>query len=376
MLHCLVPNSRAYAPTGAGELSGVRAVIKDCIEIAGHTSSFGHPRWRETHEPAARDAPVVAHVRGAGAQIVGLAKLDQLAYSIIGNAGEGEPPVNTFDSECFCAGSSSGSASAVAGGLAELGVGTDTGGSVRVPAAACGLYGLRPTHGRVSSEGVIPLAASLDVVGFLAASTSVLARALAVVSGVVEPQPFGQVIALGAGAAPLAARLGTLLGAPVQRREVAELAGRKLGDLMARVQSREIWATHAPWIVEHRGALVEDVQLRLRRCEALSADPDPVVRADLDARARYREEVRALVGDDGLLVAPVRPERGPRRDWSEQRLRSFRAQAFQLTAPSSLSGLPQLTLCSKRCEHPGLGLIGPAGSEESLLAVAEALGPI
>src|SRR5947209_10835611 len=180
MLHCLVPNSRELAPTGTGPLSGVRTVLKDCLAVAGHQSSFGHPRWRETHAAANCDAEIVSRLRHAGAEVVGLVKMDQLAYSIVGNAVEGEPPVNSYDPACFCGGSSSGSASAVAGGMAELGVGTDTGGSIRVPAAACGLFGIRPTHGRLSADGVIPLAASLDVVGFLAADPAPLARALAV----------------------------------------------------------------------------------------------------------------------------------------------------------------------------------------------------
>jgi amidase len=375
MLHCLVPGSRPFPATGDGPLSGMRTAVKDCIELAGHTSSFGHARWRETHEPAGRDGDVVARLRSAGAEIVGVAKLDQLAYSIVGNAGEGEPPVNRYDPACFCGGSSSGSASAVAGGLVELGVGTDTGGSVRVPAAACGLYGLRTTHGRVSAEGVIPLARSLDVVGFLAASTEVIRRALeatAVAAG--EPCTFRRVMHLGGYAAvSLADRLADSLGAAIEPRDAADLVAPEVGDLMARVQGREIWADHGPWIAEHRDALSDDVQMRLRRCEALSADPFEVIEADLAARERYRRTVRALVGDDGLLVAPVRPERGPRRDWGDERLRTFRTEAFRLTAPSSLSGLPQLVVTGESLEDPGLSLIGPPNSEEALLAVAQQL---
>ncbi|MGH8546149.1 MAG: amidase family protein, partial [Gammaproteobacteria bacterium] len=123
---CYVPTTRALDPTGPGALSGVRVAVKDLFSVAGHTSSFGHAQWRATHEPSSEHAAVVARLLSAGGAITGLTKMDQLAYSLIGNVGEGEPPVNPFDPECFCGGSSSGSASAVAGGLADLGVGTDT----------------------------------------------------------------------------------------------------------------------------------------------------------------------------------------------------------------------------------------------------------
>jgi amidase len=125
-LHCFVPTTREIPPTGEGGLSSARVALKDLIEVAGHTSSFGHPRWRDTHAPARRDAEVIRRLREAGASIAGFAKMDQLAYSLVGNVGEGIPPVNVVDAECFAGGSSSGSAAAVAGGIADVGVGTDT----------------------------------------------------------------------------------------------------------------------------------------------------------------------------------------------------------------------------------------------------------
>ncbi|MGN6676281.1 MAG: amidase family protein, partial [Streptosporangiaceae bacterium] len=129
---------------GTGTLNGLRLAVKDMFAIEGHVSSFGHPRWRETHSPWNYTSPVLERLVGDGASIAGLAKLDQLAWSIIGNAGEGVAPLNSAFPDRFTCGSSSGPASAVAAGLADVGVGTDTGGSIRAPAAACGLYGLRP----------------------------------------------------------------------------------------------------------------------------------------------------------------------------------------------------------------------------------------
>jgi amidase len=165
---CWAPGSVSRPATGSGPLTGLTLAVKDMIFLEGHVSSFGHARWRETHEPSPTTAPILARLLAAGASMTGLAKLDQLAYSIIGNAGEGVPPLNPLYPERFTCGSSSGPAAAVAAGLADIGIGTDTGGSIRAPAAACGLFGLRPTHGVISSEGVLPLAPSFDVVGVLA----------------------------------------------------------------------------------------------------------------------------------------------------------------------------------------------------------------
>jgi amidase len=370
--------------TGAGELSGVRTAVKDCLAIAGHRSSFGHARWRETHDEAPEDAEAVARLRRHGATIVGLTKMDQLAYSIIGNAGEGEPPVNTHDPACFCGGSSSGSASAVAGGLAELGVGTDTGGSIRVPAAACGLFGLRPTHGRVSVQGVIPMARSLDVVGFLARDLLLLAKALAAVAPpAAGPTPLRRVlhpVGLGedrdgtsASTSKLADRVAGILGSTVEHVDGSELVNPEVGDLMARIQGRELWAAHSSWISEHMDVLSGDVQTRLRRCESLSTDAPAVIEADLGERERYQGMVRRLVGTDGVLVMPVLPRRGPRRDWNDSELTTFRSECFQLTAPASLAGVPQIVLTGD-ADGDGvvLSLVGPRDSDEALLSLGSA----
>ena len=150
--------------------------VKDMISVAGHVSSFGHPRWRETHPPSGETAPALSRLLAAGASVTGLAKLDQLAYSLIGNVGEGVAPLNSRYPGRFTGGSSSGPAAAVAAGLTEAGLGTDTAGSIRVPAAACGLFGFRPTHGLVSTRGVLPLAPSFDVVGVLARRAALLGQ--------------------------------------------------------------------------------------------------------------------------------------------------------------------------------------------------------
>ncbi len=372
---CFVRDSVELAPTGEGDLSPLRMALKDMFDVAGRVSSFGHPRWRETHEPARAHAPVVAALLAHGATIAGLAKMDQLAYSLIGNAGEGTPPANAFDPECFCGGSSSGSASAVAGGVVDVGIGTDTGGSVRIPAAACGLCSLRPTHGAVSTQGVLPLAPSLDAVGFLARRPEPLARTLRVLAPELGAGVLARVLVptdLGHAFERLGRTVAAAAGAGVEEVAVRGLVDARTGDLHARIQGREIWAHHADWVTANLAFLAEDVQTRLRRCEALSRDGREAVEADLRARAAYAADVVARLGADSVLVLPVLPRRGPLRAWSSAELAAFRAECFRLTAPSSLSGCPQAVVSMAVGETVrSIGLLGPRGCDHALLELAD-----
>ena len=342
-INCFVPTTTALKATDTGNLATTRVAVKDLFGISGHTSSFGHPRWRDTHTPPEANCDVVRLLLDAGANVVGLTKMDQLAYSLIGNVGEGEPPVNRFDPGSFCGGSSSGSASAVAGDVADLGVGTDTAGSIRVPAAACGLYSIRTTHGLISTDGAIPLAKSLDAIGFLARNPSVLSRAVAATTegGVADPsiQRILLPADLRSTCTPttwhaldaLAVSLADTTGATVHDTDVGSYVDADVGDLFARIQGREIWKQHGSWISANLSYLAADVQTRLRRCEALSADPSDLINQDLAARAAYRTRVHHLLGSDAILLMPVVPQRGPLKAWTDDQLLAYRLECFRPT---------------------------------------------
>ena len=143
----------------------MRLAVKDCIDVAGLPTTVGCPVIAERARPTAQDAAVVAAARRSGAQIVGKTNLSELCWSAAGTNAWSGMPVNPADPQRLPGGSSSGSAVAVAAGEADTGLGTDTGGSVRIPAACCGVVGLKTTWGRVPVQGVYPLAASLDTVG-------------------------------------------------------------------------------------------------------------------------------------------------------------------------------------------------------------------
>src|SRR5687768_11931627 len=170
-------------PTGAGLLSGLRFAVKDLIDVAGHYTGCGNPTWLAMHPPAAVHAVCVEQLLAAGAQCAGKTVTDEVAFSLLGQNHFYGTPLNPAAPDRVPGGSSSGSASAVACGLVDFALGTDTGGSVRVPASNCGVWGWRPTHGVVSVAGVMPFSPSLDTLGVLAKDSDVLLRVAATLMG-------------------------------------------------------------------------------------------------------------------------------------------------------------------------------------------------
>lgn len=156
------------APSGAGRLSGARFAVKDLIDVLGSRTGGGNPDWRTAAPVAQAHAAAVEMLLAAGASLVGKTVTDELAFSLEGENEHYGTPRNPRNAEWLPGGSSSGSAAAVAGGACDFALGTDTGGSVRVPAAFCGIYGFRPSHDAVSMHGVLPFAPSLDTLGWFA----------------------------------------------------------------------------------------------------------------------------------------------------------------------------------------------------------------
>jgi amidase len=148
--------------------------VKDVFDVEGITACAGNPDWLRTHRPASETAPALAKLIDSGASLRGLTITDELTLGLNGENFHYGTPVNIAAPDRVPGGSSSGSAAAVAGGLVDFALGTDTGGSVRVPASYCGIFGFRPTHGRVSNKGVVPLAPSFDTVGFFAREAKTL----------------------------------------------------------------------------------------------------------------------------------------------------------------------------------------------------------
>lgn len=390
-LHCFVEPSVAMRGAEGGPLNAVDFVVKDLVDLAGHVSSFGHGVWRDTHVAAVTTTPIVARLLDAGANLVGATKLDQLAYSLTGDLGEGAPPRNIGLAGSFCGGSSSGTASAVAGGVAEFGIGTDTAGSTRVPAALCGLFGLRPTHGVLDATGVIPLAPSFDTLGLLARDIETLST----VYGVLEadtcapwrgrsPRASGVLVAAGPfgssveSARPIvaaaAARLADRWGVPAQRLDVSEAADEAAGELLVRMMSREVWARHGDWVEEHGEALTPEVRDRLLRARRFTADPPDVVGHDAKRRTSLGARICEWLAGGHVLVMPVASPEGLALTATATQRQRFRIDALRLNALAGLSGAPEVVVPFEHAgRRAGVGLIASRGSDQLLLAAASAL---
>ena len=179
-------NEVRLAGAAGGPLAGLTFAAKDLFDVAGHVTGAGNPDWLASHPPAARTAPVVQRLVDAGATMIGKTHTDELSRGIFGENAHYGTPINPKAPDRVPGGSSSGSAAAVAGGLVDFALGTDTGGSVRVPASFCGLYGIRPTHGRLPFDGVMAQAPSFDTIGWFAREPQLLARIATVLLGI-EP---------------------------------------------------------------------------------------------------------------------------------------------------------------------------------------------
>src|SRR6201996_6799932 len=156
------------APTASGPLDGLTFAVKDLIDVAGVPTGGGNPDWLRTHAPATASAPAVTALLAAGPTLHGKTITDELAFGLHANNAHYGTPITPAGQDRIPGGSSSGSGVAVAAGLVDLALGTDTGGSVRVPASFVGVFGFRPTHGAVSVAGVVPFSPSYDTVGWFA----------------------------------------------------------------------------------------------------------------------------------------------------------------------------------------------------------------
>jgi len=169
------------APSGSGTLDGFSFTVKDNIHVKGRRTSYGNRSWRESHPPATYNALCVDQLLSAGATCVGKVVSDEFTYSLAGENSFYGTPLNPKAAGRIPGGSSSGSASSVADGQADFSVGTDSGGSVRVPASFCGIWGMRPSLHRISEAGVLPFMPSVSTVGLLAADFAVLRKSMRVV---------------------------------------------------------------------------------------------------------------------------------------------------------------------------------------------------
>lgn len=361
-------------PTGSGALTGETVAVKDMFAVAGERIGAGNPAWLHDAVPQLSHAWAVERLLADGAAVRGIARCDEFAYSLAGtNVHYGAPP-NPKAPHRVPGGSSSGSASAVSMGSASIGLGTDTAGSIRVPAAYQGLWGIRTTHGAVPNEGLLALAPMADAIGWLTRDAELLARVadsllpvdtatpedVVVVDGLLdlaEPQVRSAVRAL--------AR-----GFPRIDWPIAEMP-RVLTAFRTR-QAYEAWQERGEWLASRFDSLGPGVRARFAWAATIPAEAGEQARADL---LRHRDGIRRLLGNRVLLVPSASSVAPPLRRARDLEL--LRRTTMQLTCIAGVGGLPAVNvpLVTTSGLPTGASLVGPAGSDRALIDLAARMMP-
>lgn len=365
-----------------GTLSALTFGVKDIYDIAGHRTGFGSPEWFATHAAATRTAPAVQRLLDAGADMVGKTHTDELTYSLNGENAHYGTPINVNAPGRIPGGSSSGSAAAVAAGLCDFALGSDTGGSVRAPASYCGIYGIRPTHGRVSLEGACPLAPSFDTAGWFARDAALLERVGQALLGEERAGKPGRLIiaedafqlsgaAVSDALQPALERLRAVLG-PSQRVTVSAEGLPQWFQVFRVLQGAEVWAQHGTWINRVKPLLGPGIKERIDWASTLTArDVGPAKSKREDIARRVAE----LLAGNAVLALPTLPGIAPLLNTPPAELEDFRGRAMSLLCIAGLARLPQISLPVARLDGCplGLSLVASRGGDSMLLALAKAL---
>jgi amidase len=365
-------------PLAQGTLSGLTFAAKDLFDLEGFVTACGNPDRLRDGLPAHATAPAVLVPLMNGARLIGKTHTDEVACGMFGMNPHFGTPINPAAPDRVPGGSSSGSASAVAAGLCDFALGTDTGGSVRVPASFCGLYGLRTTHGRISLAGVMAMAPSFDAAGWLARDPSVLRRVGEVYFGSGLPAVRPRLLlARDAFDIPIDEIGSALLQAARTLGPAEEMTLYQEGvpawlDTFRPLQLYDLWSTLGAWAKMPGRTLSQAVAERFDL--AASVDQSAVAAAVI-----WREELTArliqLLGGDGLLIIPTAHDLPPLRSAPVSAQVEFREKTLALTCVASLCRLPQVNLPAgtlRGCPV-GLSLIAGPRGDERLLAAAEQL---
>jgi amidase len=380
-----VPHDLTAPLQGAasGPLAGLTAAIKDMYDVEGYTAGCGNPAWPETHPPASTTAGCVQRMLDAGATVIGKTICDEFFYSVTGANAHYGTPVNPRAPGRLPGGSSSGSASAVASGACDFALGSDTGGSVRIPASFNGLYGLRPTYNRIDLSGVQAQTPTFDVPGWFAASPGVFRNVGAVLLDARRvPGKIERLIALEDGFAEadddVADFLRTALEfmtedlPPVAHARISLEGFDPWREAFRTIQGFEVWQTFGEFVTRNKPAIGPGVRERMNYAASVTAAEAAAARK---VKEQAREHILQTVQPGTVLALPTAPCVAPRADISLEEMDHFRTRVMRLTCTAGMAGLPQMNLpigTLGGCPV-GLSFIGWPGGDEALLDLACAL---
>lgn len=382
-INAFVPGPRTRIEgTPGGPLDGLTFAAKDLFDVAGVPTGGGNHDWARANPVPTRHAWAVQTLLDAGATLIGKTITDEVSLGILGENAFDGTPLNSRAPDRVPGGSSSGSAAAVAAGVCDTALGTDTGGSVRVPASFCGLYGIRPTHGRLNLAGMLPQAPSSDTTGWFARDADTFARVSTVLLGEPPATDLPRTLLVAADAfgfadpdvaqalRPMVDRLARLVGSV--REEMMAPPGLSVWARAQRtLQPAEAWATFRDWVERDNPRMAFSVARGLVAGSQIPA-------AEQGWAELMRREARArmnwLLPPGTILCLPTTPFPAPAKGLPLPILTPLRDRITCLCAQGGLTGVPQVSIPGADVDGApvGLSIIGGRGTDATLIAVAQA----
>jgi amidase len=379
-------NQNKIAPYSPGELNGLSFAVKDNIDVANENTGYGSPGWIDSHSKPVVNAICLEQLLNAGGTHLGKTKSDELAYSLIGVNSFYGTPLNPKAPDRVPGGSSSGSASAVASGLVDFAIGTDTGGSVRVPASNCGVWGYRPSYGAISVSGVLALAPSFDTVGILAQTGETLEKVMRVllaenssvsnastsicfVDDVFQMADRQILDELTPGLNKLSDSYKTQT---VKLAEITEphINCNWLFEQLGFLLSTEIWNTFGAWVKNEKPELSSEVEYSLQGYAESASRKD--IQASLTTKKMFQNGINSFLSDGTYLCFPTTVDLAPGLDeiTPEFFAGDYIPRAMGVNAISSLSRVPQITIPVAEADGVPIGLSFIAGYGQDMKLIS------
>ena len=366
-------------------LSGLRVAVKDLFDIEGVATSAGNPDWLTSHPIPTSTSSSIEKLLQNGARVIGKSLTDELAYSLNGTNVHYGTPINHSSPSRIPGGSTSGSAVAVSSGVADVGLGTDTGGSIRVPASYNGLFGLRPTHGVIAMDNMVPLAPSFDTVGWLTKNIENLSKVAEVLLPsevrnqslqpnrlvVLKPEIAGKTI--------WHSDIDAWIESNVSKFDSIEQVVldskfyRSASEAFRILQGFEIWQTHGQWIEMEQPSFSPDIQARFEWCKTLT---DRDVKKAQEVQQEVIKKLNSILPDESyVMLLPTTPGAAPLLNSSREFMDEYRIQLMGLTALAGLCGRPQLHLpvLTDQASPWGISLLGAKHGDLGIIELAKKL---
>lgn len=358
-----------------GFLQDLNFGIKDVFDIKGYPTSFGSPDWLNSHPIPIKTTPIVEQLLNEGAKLVGKTHTDELTYSILGMNAHYGTPLNPLTPNRVPGGSSSGSAVAVAGNLVDFAIGTDTGGSVRAPASFCGLFGIRPTHAKISLEHARPLAKSFDTLGWFARDSQTLYKIGQVLFNetpkdlpdyqFVIPQQALEILPESL-KIEFIKKVESLFSGQIKIENFKDMHLSSWAEVFRIIQAKEIWEEHGDWAKNYLDHFGPGIKQRFLIASEVS---EPTAIKARNDREQIQIFLNSILTNNQVLIVPTVANLAPLLNSKQEELELFRKSSFQLLCMAGLGGLPQISIPAILIDGCGFGIsvIGAKNSDIQLL---------